>query len=50
MTKAEEITLYLSNSLRADLMERDRITPADDITVPLSSGCTRLLVLPGCRR
>jgi hypothetical protein len=44
MTKAEEITMYI-RSLRADLMERDEITRAD-ITVPLSSGCTRLLVLP----
>ena len=44
MTKAEEIALYI-NSLRADLLERDRITRTD-ITVPLTSGCTRLLVLP----
>jgi len=41
---AAEVAMYIK-SLRADLMERDRITRAD-ITVPLSSGCTRLLVLP----
>jgi hypothetical protein len=44
MTNAEEIALYI-NSLRADLLERDRITRAD-ITVPLTTGCTHLQVLP----